>query len=461
VAGSLIIRAKFLWPGVGPSGRGEIIENGALVVEGSLIAALGRWGHIRKQVGGTRRTGKILDQEDAILLPGFVNCHTHLELTDLEGKIPPQGSFGRWLNQLVGKTLRWNKNKFTRSAARGLKLSLASGTTLLADISYFGYDYDVLKNAPLRKILFLEAIDFNPATVAKTAAELERKLLEIKKITEDEAQTADGGRQTADFLLGLAPHSPYTACAAFYQECLKMAGRLTLPISTHLAETEEEREFLMKGTGDFARRLSSIRSLRMRRPIRAGRMGRKAQVVNTWRPPWSIRGTSPIKYMHSLGYLDFPLVIAHGNFLDEEDIALLERSPASVIYCPSSHKYFGHPPHPFPRLLARGVNVALGTDSLASGQGLSMLDEMKIVSRDYKEISPESILKMGTIRGARALGLADKVGSLEVGKEADLVAFALPNSSHPLEELLSHEGDPIFTMVGGKIICARNSSFVS
>jgi len=447
VAQPLILRARYIWPGAQ-----EIIENGALLVQGSLIAALGRWSHIRKQVGGPGRSGKILDLGDAILLPGFINCHTHLELTDLEGKIPPQRSFGRWLNQLVVRTLRWSKNKFTRSAARGIKLSLASGTTLVGDISYVGYDYDVLKNSQLRKILFLEAMDFNPATAASTAAKLEKRLLEIK--------TADGRRETPDFYLGIAPHSPYTASGALYQECLRMAERLELPISTHLAETEEEREFLMKGTGDFARRLSSIRTIRM---------GREAKVFSTWQPP----STSPVKYMYSLGLLNCPLVIAHGNFLDEEDMRLLEPSSAptgrsygraSVIYCPSSHKYFGHPPHPFQRLLARGVNVALGTDSLASGRSLSMLEEMKIVARDYKDVSPESILKMATIRGARALGLADKVGSLEVGKEADCIAFALParphpygpgpgeKTSHPLEALFSTDQAPLFSMVAGKTL---------
>jgi cytosine/adenosine deaminase-related metal-dependent hydrolase len=418
------------------------------VVEGTSIAALGRWNSLRRQVSGAGRAPKIINLGDAILLPGFVNCHTHLELTDLEGKIPPQESFGRWLGQLVARTLRWGKHKFTRSAARGLKLSLASGTTLLGDVSHFGYHSNGLKNSPLRKILFLEAIDFNPATAAKTAAELKRKLLAMKKIADDETKTADGGRQTADFLLGLAPHSPYTVSGALYQKCLKMAGRLALPMTTHLAETEEEREFLVRGTGDFAHRLSAIRAIRT---------GRQARILGSSKPVWpETPGASPVQYMHSLGCLDFPLVIAHGNFLDEEDMALLEGSSASVIYCPSSHKYFGHPPHPFPALLERGVNVALGTDSLASGQNLNMLDEMKIVARDYKEISPESILKMATIRGAKALGLDHKVGTLEVGKEADLVAFALPNSSRPLEELLSHEGNPIFTMIGGEIIYARN-----
>ena len=431
MAQPLILRARYIW-----SGAQEIIEDGALLVQGSLIAALGRWSSIRKQVGGPGGSGKILDLGDAILLPGFINCHTHLELTDLEGKIPPQKSFGRWLGQLVVRTLPWSKNKFTRSAARGIKLSLASGTTLVGDISYVGYDYDVLKNSQLRKILFLEAMDFNPATAAKTAAKLEKRLLKIR--------TLDVGRRTSDVILGIAPHSPYTASGALYQECLRMAERLGLPISTHLAETEEERDFLMKGTGDFARRLSSIRTIRM---------GHEAKVFSTWRPP----GTSPVKYMYSLGLLNLPLVIAHGNFLDEEDMRLLERSPASVIYCPSSHKYFGHPPHPFPGLLARGVNVALGTDSLASGRSLSMLEEMKIVARDYKDVSLESILKMATIRGARALGLADKVGSLEVGKEADCIAFALParpgeKTSHPLEALFSTDQAPVFSMVAGKTL---------
>ena len=412
MAQSLILRARYLWPGAG-----EIIENGALLVSGSRIAALGRWGRIRRSA-----SGKILDLGEAVLLPGFINCHTHLELTDLEGKIPPQRSFDRWLNQLVAKTLPWSKSKFTRSAARGLKLNLISGTTLLGDISYVGYDYDVLKKSPLRKILFLEAIDFNPATAASTAAKLEKKLLEIK---------------TDEFMiLGIAPHSPYTASGALYQECLRMAKRLDLPISTHLAETEEEREFLMKGTGDFTRRL------------------RRWRLFSRWQPP----GSSPLKYMYSLGLLNLPLVIAHGNFLDEKDIGLLERSAASVIYCPSSHKYFGHPPHPFQRLLARGVNVALGTDSLASGRSLSMLDEMKIVARDYKDVSPESLLKMATIHGARALGLEDKVGSLEVGKEADLIALAADATSRPLEALFCKDRATVFTMVAGKVLYKANEN---
>ncbi len=134
-----------------------------------------------------------------------------------------------------------------------------------------------------------------------------------------------------------------------------------------------------------------------------------------------------------------------------------------MVYCPGSHHYFGHKRHPFPNLLKEGINVALGTDSLASNRSLSILDEMRFVVGNYEDASPEEVFAMATVRGAKALGIEESVGRLSPGMEADLAVIEPPKDAgaggSALERLLQPEAQNIFTMVAGEPCYDRHGLF--
>ena len=156
------------------------------------------------------------------------------------------------------------------------------------------------------------------------------------------------------------------------------------------------------------------------------------------------------------GMLKKQPLLVHCNYISDKDIALIQRADASAVYCPRSHNFFGHKDHPFKKLMHKGVNVAIGTDSLASNDSLSVLDEMKFVYNNVKNILPETIIAMGTINGANALRLGDKIGELAEGRYADISIIELPkitlqtgNNSNVYKGVLNADSENIFTMVSG------------
>jgi cytosine/adenosine deaminase-related metal-dependent hydrolase len=155
--------------------------------------------------------------------------------------------------------------------------------------------------------------------------------------------------------------------------------------------------------------------------------------------------------------LDYPTLLAHVNYCDDAEMELLSGGPASVVYCPRTHAYFGHPPHRWREMLGRGINVALGTDSCASSPDLNLVEEMRLARRIAPEVPAEAIWEMGTVRAARAIGAGDRVGSIEVGKRADFVVFETTGVK-PLEEILDKGLAPRETWVGGEVTFENQSS---
>jgi aminodeoxyfutalosine deaminase len=129
--------------------------------------------------------------------------------------------------------------------------------------------------------------------------------------------------------------------------------------------------------------------------------------------------------------------LAHVNYVNDDELELLSRGRASVVYCPRTHAYFGHPPHRFREMLARGINVAVGTDSCASSPDLNLLDDLRLVHRLHPDLPVESLWEMATINGARAIEIVDQAGSLTVGKRADFISFGI-SSDEPLREILEN-----------------------
>ena len=220
-----------------------------------------------------------------------------------------------------------------------------------------------------------------------------------------------------------------------------LALKKKLLFSTHLSELKEEVEFLKTGKGKMIPYLTKI--------------GRQ---TDNWHPP----KTTPVGYMKKLGILKPPAFFIHCNYLSANDIKLLAASGSSVVFCPNSYHYFGHSNHPFRALLKSGVNVCLGTDGLGSNKDLSILNEMNFIRKNHRDLSPNQIFKMGTINGARTIGLADKIGALKAGYAADIAVFPINNGKQlknpydALTYLIEKTPQSIFTMVNGTTVFNNN-----
>ncbi|MGR3220437.1 MAG: amidohydrolase family protein [Candidatus Anammoxibacter sp.] len=404
----IILKAAYVIPE-----SGKVIVNGVVVINGDKIKQVSTIDSLNRN-----RKTEVIDFGNAVILPGLVNAHTHLELTNLHGINVPDNKLISWIRQLIRAKMRWKEPEFVSSIENGVQQSLASGTTTVADITNSGYSIGVLHDNRIRKLVFVEAISFDPSKAVS--------------VIETVKEQFHGFNQDDLFRYGISPHAPYTASFELYKECARIPD---LPLCTHIAETQEEVAFLTEGNGPFVDFLSQFRMM-----------------YDGWKPP----GSSPVEYLESSGILKRQPLLVHCNYISDNDVSLIQRSDAGVVYCPRSHSFFGHKDHPFEKLMDKGINVAIGTDSLASNDSLSVLDEMKFVYNNTPNILPETVIAMGTINGAKALNLGDKIGKLTEGRYADVSVIGLPeialsgeNDSNAYKLLLSSDSCNIFTMVSG------------
>jgi cytosine/adenosine deaminase-related metal-dependent hydrolase len=242
----------------------------------------------------------------------------------------------------------------------------------------------------------------------------------------------DRTNDTADLRSGIEPHAPYSLDLTGYRRCLEVARDLEIPLATHLAETPDEAEFLADHTGEF-RRLW--------------------EMLGAWSNDVSRADGGPIHVMQRIGLLDYPTLLAHVNYADDEELALLAQGRASVLYCPRTHAYFDHRPHRFVEMLARGINVAIGTDSAASSPDLNVVEDLRLVHARHPELDAELLWSMVTTRAARALGMEGRGGRLLPGMLADLCVFEV-TSDDPLRGILERDALPREVWIGGKQVYA-------
>ncbi|MEW6251769.1 MAG: amidohydrolase family protein [Planctomycetota bacterium] len=363
----------------------------------------------------------VLELGNVVLTPGLVNAHTHLELTCYAGLLRP-APFWEWIPELARLRAAAGQVERERAGvAEGAWQSLRAGVTCVGDISRRNLHWPVLKTLPLRKVCFVELLSLadhpprNPEELRAAVAQVE----------ED------------DFLtVGIAPHAPYSVPGEQIRAAVRLAGELGRPWCTHWAETREERGFLL---GDGAALPAFLCALLEQCGVR---------------PP----GCSAIPYLEECCAGGPPGLLAHVNYVEGDDAARLAAAGHTVVYCPRAHHFFGHPPHPYRALLASGVRVVLGTDSLASNESLSLLAEARHLRRQTPDAPPPDVLlRMMTLEPARALGLGERIGSLEPGKAADLAAFpwrrvadgATEAAGDPIAQLIDDAPAPVGVWVSG------------
>ena len=363
---------------------------------------------------------RVVDWGDAVLMPGLVNCHTHLELTSMAGKLSASLPFVDWLAGLEAERRSWVAEDYRASAEAGAGMVLQSGTTLLGDVSASGESGGVLRRKKLRKVVFEEAHALAPGLAAEAAAHVERRL--------------EDAEPDLWYVCGLSPQAPYSVSPKLYRELAAMAQRRAIPMATHVAETREEVQFLESGAGRLRELLESL-----------------GELPSGWAPP----KLHPIPYLEVLGFLETAPLLIHCNHLDAGSMAAVQRNRCSIAYCPRSHARFGHEDHPVRQCLDLGINVALGTGSPASVASSDMLDEMRFLRRQRKDLKVEEIFRMATLNGAAALNFGSVLGRLRRGYWADMAVLRLPEGTGGRNlpaQILEGAGQCIATIVGGEVV---------
>jgi cytosine/adenosine deaminase-related metal-dependent hydrolase len=394
---------------------GPIVRDGAILCDNGFILAVGNARELRAAHPDAENH---LDLGNALLLPGLVNAHTHLELTAL-GQLAPPRTFVDWVLDLRNRIMDVpDLNAFIRTGTRaGLAQCQKFGVTTVGDITLNpALTRPILREAHMTGVSFGEVLG-----MAGRREQLEPRL--AAAVTPPAAPTL----AESDLLsFGIEPHAPYSLDLPGYRRCVTEAVARSMPLATHLAETPDEVAFLASGTGEFARLW---------------------HVLGDWREDVPRFEGGPIRAMAAVGLLDRAPLLAHVNYADDDELALLAGTRASVVYCPRTHAYFGHPPHRFADMLRMGINVALGTDSAASSPDLNPLEEARLVHRIRPDLPTSILFEMITTRGARALGMEGIVGRLAPGMRACYCAFPV-RTDDPLTEVL--ETDATVTVGSGR-----------
>ncbi len=406
------------------------VEEGAVAVEGVRVVGVGT----RATLAERFHEAETEDFGEAAILPGFVNCHTHLELTAMRGFLEPEeGDFFAWLKKLtIARTLRMTQEDLYASAAWGAVEALRAGVTCVGDASdSASTTMKALRDAGLRGIIYQEVFGPDPQEAREWFDRALEKLAQLR-VGENEWVT-----------LGVSPHSPYTVSRPLLELITEHAVAESLPVMIHAAESHAEELFIREGRGPFAE-------------------GFEARGIE-WRAP----GVSSVQYLAQTGLLGARPLLAHCVRTDAHDIETIKEWGARVAHCPKSNAKLGHGRAPFAAFLRADLDVGLGSDSVASNNNCDLLEEARfaaLLSRAAgdtleggRALGSEEALRVATAGGARALGLSQEVGVLTEGMQADLVILRL-DAAHqqpvhdPSTALLfaSSGRDVLLTMVAGR-----------
>lgn len=372
-------------------------------------------------VGEGSASGTLCELGMVALMPGLVNAHTHLEFSDLTMPLGTANtSFAQWIGKVVQHRGQINAALMDQPAELaqrrksavelGLRESLAAGVAAIGEIAtrpWFEEPFlDFAQSADV--VIFLELIGLAEDRIGPLLFLAQEHL----------SGSAHLSRTSLGIQRGLSPHAPYTVHPDLLLGLCNLSQESACPVAMHLAESFAELELLRSHSGPLVELLKSL---------------------GAWHPNCLPRGMVPLDILEMLAGAHRALVI-HGNFLVPEDMRFLaaHRDNMSVVYCPRTQAFFSHGRYPLPEMLETGVRVAVGTDSRASNPDLSLWRELQHIARAHPVVSPEEILKMGTLSGAEALGIEKRLGTLTPGKAARLAIVPLPSEQAGPYESLSH-----------------------
>ncbi len=409
----LILRARIALPVVGPP-----IENAAVLIERGRVIKLGFWPEISRQAAADDR---MIDLGSRVLLPGLINAHCHLDYTWMAGKIPPPRSFADWIKSILVLKGHAGFSEYAQSWIVGARQALLSGTTTVGDIEAVPELLpEVWGTVPIRILSYLEMTGV-------------RSRNDPQRILRDALEVAAMLPRNSRHDVGLSPHAPYSTPPNLLLLTGAFARRTKMRISMHVAESSEEFEMFMNRSGALHDWLREQRDM-----SDCGAM-------------------SPVRHLHRHGLLSENLLAVHANYLAKGDIDLLAESMASVAHCPRSHLYFSHQRFDFEALSRAGINICLGTDSLASMltrqkvlPTLDLREDMKVFAQAHPDLDPAVILRLATINPARALGRHFDLGQISPGSCADIMGlpyFGPLKAVH--DHVVNSHAVPEFIMVNG------------
>ena len=410
----------------------EPINYGAIAIDATDIVAVGPFDDIKAQFDNA----EVTEFGKAAILPGFVNCHSHLEITAMRGRLDEvEHDFRAWLLRLNDLRAAMSDKEIEEAAFLGAVEGREAGVTCFGDIGRSGHaGLRAMKRAGLRGIVFQET-EFSPDN--RTAED------DFKKLNAKFESLR--GEATDLVTVGLSPHAPYTVGSMLFEMIAQFSVINRVPIPIHGPEAANETAVMTRGRGLFTEVYA--------------RLGRE--------------GVSPhcttIEYLERLGVLSARPLLAHCVEVTERDIERIAANGARIAHCPKSNAKFGHGFAPFERFLDAGIAVGLGSDSVASNNLCDILEESRFASlvarnRPGSErfIGPGEMLRAATLGGAEALGLEDRIGSLEPGKKADLAVISLDAAAQkPIGDtaaavVFSSSGrDVVATYVNGEPIYSR------
>ncbi len=387
-----------------------------------------------ESVGPTDRVpvagARVVELGEAVILPGLVNVHGHPELTVLRGRIE-EGEFTEWIVRLVEfKYESLSPEALRVSTWLGVAEAIAAGITCLAAPDDAGFLLEALRESGLRGRVYREVFGPSPDQAREALAELRAKTEKALPLATERVD------------VGVSPHAPFSVSQRLFGLVAEYASAEGLPVCIHAAESEAEEAYTRLGRGTFAERLRE--------------RGIDVHTV----------GKSPIGWLAETGILGTHPLLVHCVRVELEDIARIAAAGASIAHCPISNGKFGHGVAPLPDFISASISVGLGSDSVASNNRVDIFAEARFaalaqrsVRRDSQLLRPEELLRLATLDGADALGLAHRIGSLEPGKQGDIIAVRLRKAhstppGDPVAALFhsAHASDVVLTMVGGRVL---------
>jgi 5-methylthioadenosine/S-adenosylhomocysteine deaminase len=426
----MLLTARYVLPIAAPH-----IEYGAVLVRDDKIVEIGDFEHLK----ALHPDEPVRDFGLAALMPGFIDLHTHLEYTAMRGLVDDL-PYSEWKLQLMQKERLFSSQDWDDSACLGALEAMQSGITTVADITSTGSSGVAAHAMGLRAVVYREV-----ATMDK------RKVGEVmKRAAEDITawrDTSDASRIT----VGIAPHAPYSCHPELFRRVAEYAMDGTM-VAIHLAGSVEEYEFVKYGSSMLA---TDVRD-----------------TYDADAPGWLPTGVSPVRYVLQWGLFDVPNIMAvHCTQVDDDDIDVLAERDVSVAHCPRCEAKLAMGVAPIEKFLRAGIRVGLGTDSPAASNSMDIFEEMRIgllVQRatlgEDRFMSARQFVKMATLEAARVLGLDDRLGSLEPGKQADIIAVDLSKSHqipthYPYSTLVhtANQENILATMIGGTFVYENRS----
>jgi len=402
-------RVTLIIAGAARDAAGTNLRPAAIAVRDDVIRAVGTPERIQSLHG--KRSAEVVQMPDKLLLPGFVNAHCHLDLTGL-GPRALEGSFVDWLRVVIDESPR-EAEAIDAAVRAGVRQSVAAGVGFVGDINHSLESVRSRLATGLAGVAYLEVFGIGESQ----GAAVEQMTQRIRALPHE--APSPGHRRGV--LVGVGPHAPYSVGDALYDAVVRLSEQRACRISTHLAESREEVEFIKHGTGAFVKLLKSL---------------------GKWDKSIDRQGEHPIDWFADR-LRRGRWLLAHCNYVEDSHIKLLSRTGTSVAYCPVASEYFGRHGHRYREMLAAGVNVCLGTDSvLCQPPGeptpLGILPQMRrLWRRDRTEA--QTLLAMGTVNGLRAMEINESEATFRVGAPAHFNAlpFDAADETDPLEQVLA------------------------